>query len=247
MGSGKLGTPLASMKLPFRIKICGVRTEGDIRAVASGGGDAVGLNFYPKSVRYVEPEVAKELNDAARGIGVLGIGLFVNESFEAIIKVVERSGLTTVQLHGDESEELASRLMSAGVGVLRAVRLPVGPIEVGCIEAAVRPWEEAGCGILLDADAGAAFGGAGQRLDWDSILAWVRWRSVELGQTPEFVLAGGLKLDSVVEAIRRSGAWAVDVASGVERVRGAKDAGLVTDFCVSARSALQHRRTLSQD
>ena len=227
------------MKPPFRLKICGVRTEGDIRAVASAGGDAVGLNFYPKSVRCVEPVVAGELNSLARQLGVLGIGLFVNERLDQVLEVAELAELTTVQLHGDEAVELAVRLRDHGLGVLRGVRLPTGPIEPEQIETLVQPWEEAGCWILLDADAGGAFGGAGQRLDWASVSRWRRWRSEATGVEPMFALAGGLTIASVAQAIECSGASAVDVASGVEQERGVKDERLIREFCTAGGKYLR--------
>lgn len=226
------------MKPPFRLKICGVLTDADILAVASAGGDAVGLNSYPKSVRYVQPVVARRLNLLARQLGVLGIGLFVNETVDHVLEVAELAELTTVQLHGDESVEMAAQLRRLGLGVLRAVRLPTGPIEPQQIEALVSPWEAAGCSILLDANVGGSFGGAGQRLDWASVSAWGRWRAEAKGpeaegQAPVFALAGGLNVDSVAQAIQCSGAWAVDVASGVERARGVKDKRLIQEFCAA--------------
>lgn len=220
--------------IPFQIKICGVRSCADVEIVAQSGGDAVGLNFYPPSVRYVEPELAKALALRAQQLAILPVGVFVNSSTEDILRIASALGLTTCQLHGDERSTDAESLVNRGFRVIRAVRLPAGQIQPEQISSLIACWLQAGCSILLDADAGVAFGGAGRSLDWPSILRWQRQRE---DQVP-FGLAGGLNPKSVAEAIHGSGAAAVDVASGVESVRGTKNPALVAEFICEAKRAL---------
>jgi phosphoribosylanthranilate isomerase len=224
--------------IPFRLKICGVRTETDIRNVAEAGGDAVGLNCFERSARFVDQSTGKELADAATRFGVQPVALFVNASQDAILHTASQWMIAHVQLHGDETPEFAVGLMDRGLGVLRGVRLPVGKLEADEIDRRVAPWEAIGCSILLDADPGASFGGVGQKLDWDSIAIWVGWRERHYLPRPVFLLAGGLRCENVEEAIGRSGASGVDVASGVEIERGVKDSGLISAFCESAKRTL---------
>lgn len=219
---------------PFRIKICGVRRIEDIRATAAAGGDAVGLNFYPPSARYVDPAVAGTLVAQATRMGLCAVGVFVSEPPEQVVKTARRAGIDTVQLHGEETVEDARRLIASGLAVVRAVRLPAGPCSPRQIDAEVAPWSEVGCSVLLDADAGAAFGGQGMRLDWPSLRQWRDDHSPPAG----FVLAGGLDPEAVAEAVAASGAWSVDVASGVESPRGVKSVERIRQFVQQAREAL---------
>lgn len=212
----------------FRIKICGVRHLEDIHAVADGGADAVGLNFFPGSIRFLDPgsPIATELSQAASQRGLLRVGVFVNESSEAIARVVDQIEIDVIQLHGDEPLAVARELAeSRKLPVIRAIKLATGPLQPTRIEAVVRPWIDAGCHPLLDADAGVAHGGSGKTLDWLSIGQW----SDANRQTP-FTLAGGLNPGNIAEAIRQSGARSVDTASGVEQPRGEKQLDLIAAF-----------------
>lgn len=212
---------------PFHTKICGVRFKSDIAAVEASPADAVGLNFFPPSRRYLSPEepAAAELCRLSRVGGLASVGVFVNETAERIVAVAERLDLDHVQLHGDESPALASELLRRRLSVIRAIKLPAGPLEAAALQEKAAPWAEIGVHLLLDADAGAAHGGSGRVLDWRGIR---RWAEAYPGVT--WTLAGGLTVENVAEAIRLSGAKSVDVASGVEHPRGQKAAGLIEKF-----------------
>lgn len=221
--------------IPFQIKICGVRSIADVENVAKSGGDAIGLNFYPPSVRFVELELAQSLAKRAIDLSVLPVGVFVNTTMDEIIRTASALGLTTCQLHGDERPTDARPLVNMGLSVVRAIRLPAGQVQPEEISFQVSAWHQAGCSILFDADAGSAFGGAGRSIDWPSIQ---RWRMQGKSVFP-FGLAGGLNPQSVAAAILGSGSAAVDVASGVESVRGIKDPELIEHFICEAKRALQ--------
>ncbi|TWU21995.1 N-(5'-phosphoribosyl)anthranilate isomerase [Novipirellula galeiformis] len=218
----------------FRIKICGVRFKSDIDAVRSAGADAVGLNFFPPSVRYLDPaaDATAELSAFAHAGGLYRVGVFVNESAGRIGDVVAKVGLDAIQLHGDERVSDLADYQNLGLPLIHAVKLPAGTLAPEEIERLARPWIDRDCQILLDVDAGPQHGGSGQSLDWDSLERWsaqhanVRW-----------ALAGGLHSQNVAAAIQASGAKSVDVASGVEAPRGQKSSDLIHQFCVQTRSA----------
>ena len=210
----------------FRVKICGVRRISDLSAVAEAGADAVGLNFYRPSVRYLPPEMAVDLSHEADERRLLRIGVFVDEPVDSVLAISDLVGLDFVQLHGHESLDDAQRLMDAGERVIRAIRLPVGRLEAIEVEERVAPWRDIECDLLLDADAGSQGGGAGLRLDWAAIG---RWRS-QFGVNDSWTLAGGLTPQTVAKAMSASGAKSVDVASGVEQPRGIKSAELIQSF-----------------
>jgi len=198
----------------------------DVVASAEAGADAIGLNFFRPSIRFVDAVLASELAGEAEERGLLRVGVFVNESVESILAISDQVGLDFVQLHGSETCQDAERLIAAGERVIRAIRLPVGRLEPAEIEERVVPWREIGCDLLLDADAGAQGGGAGLRLDWAAIG---RWRS-QFGARDSWALAGGLTPQTVAKAIAASQAKSIDVASGVEHPRGVKSAALIESF-----------------
>jgi len=118
MGTFTLGFPQVAGV--FRIKICGITSAEDMRAAADAGADAIGLNFYEKSSRYVEPSQA--LNLVKRGgHGVQMVGVFVNAGHDLIQQIRSRAKLAAVQLHGEESPDFISRLPSHPV--IRARRM----------------------------------------------------------------------------------------------------------------------------
>ncbi len=218
----------------FHIKICGVRLKADIDAVSQAGGDAVGLNFFPPSVRYLDPacSTTSELSEYAGRCGLYRVGVFVNKPADQIRRVIDTVGLDAIQLHGDELVTDIAGWVDLGLPLIRAVKIPGRKLTAREIEDRVRPWTDAGCHVLLDADAGSAHGGMGRSLDWDSLRGWS-----EQFATVRWVLAGGLQPENVAEAIRVSGARSVDVASGVESPRGQKSASRITQFCERARNA----------
>ncbi|WP_419193983.1 phosphoribosylanthranilate isomerase [Novipirellula herctigrandis] len=215
----------------FHIKICGIRLKSDIDAIEAAGGDAVGLNFFPKSIRYLDPQSAStgELAIYAQKRGLTRVGVFVNESAERIGSISEKKWIDVIQLHGDETLGDAKALAAIRLPILRAIKLPAGPIGVNQIDSRIRPWTEAGFGVLLDVDAGPAHGGSGTALDWDSLGRWSK-----ANEDTSWTLAGGLRPDNVAEAINVTGAKSVDVASGVESPRGKKSATLISEFCRNA-------------
>ncbi|TWU02749.1 phosphoribosylanthranilate isomerase [Stieleria varia] len=225
----------------FKIKICGVKLKSDIDAVGESPADAIGLNFFRPSVRYVDPlePSTLELTRRAASLGLMRVGVFVNEPLESIVEIARAVDLDVVQLHGDETLTFAQSLQDAGIRVIRAIKVPVivedrtqNPVVV-----AVGEWGHAGFHLLLDADAGPQHGGSGKSIDWQAVHAWS-------AQNPEisWTLAGGLRSDNVAQAIAASGACSVDTASGVESSRGVKSAEMIRQFAAAAEAALAQNR-----
>lgn len=206
--------------MSVRVKICGVTRLEDARAAWEAGADALGLNFYPRSPRYVQPEQAAAL---ARTRPVLGavVGVFVNESPEVIRARVRDCGLTAVQLHGDEPPEACA---GYGVPVLKALRVR-GPEDVERARAYVGVGEVAG--LLLDG-AAPGYGGGGVGFDWSLVARLV-------GVGVPVLVAGGLTPSNVQEAVRATRPYGVDVASGVESSPGVKDIQAVRAFVRAAK------------
>lgn len=215
----------------FRIKICGITNEADARLAAAAGADALGFNFYAKSKRFVEPAAAREFV-AALPSTVQKIGVFVNHSAAEICSIVTAVGLKGIQLHGDESPEIVKQL-PAGLVLIRAFRC--GAAGLTPLRAYLDECRAAGRvpdAVLIDADAGAQFGGTGQRADWGRVAD-----ERGLLEGVPLILAGGLTPGNVRAAIAAVRPDGVDVASGVERGPGSKNNRLVEEFIAAAKLA----------
>jgi phosphoribosylanthranilate isomerase len=215
----------------FRIKICGITNIDDAQAAADAGADAVGLNFFRKSRRFVEPGNARSIA-ADLPAGVAKIGIFVNHDVAEIVEISKRVGLDCVQLHGDEPPGTVAQLPKY-LKVVRAHRCGInGLISLASYLEECDSRGRLPDALLIDADAGAEFGGTGQVADWTRIAS----ERASLAGLP-LILAGGLTADNVGNAIAVVQPAAVDVASGVERQPGFKDKELMVRFVTAARQA----------
>jgi phosphoribosylanthranilate isomerase len=217
----------------FRIKICGVTHRPDAFVAAALGADAIGLNFFEGSPRYLSPSMAGNVA-AAIPSNVAKVGVFVNPTADEVNRLVDRLRLDFVQLAGDEPPEMITKL--TGSPIIKTLRFGASGIEplVEYLEEAARRGAIPKA-VLIDASQPGQFGGTGIALDW-------RRLADELGNITNFpakvVLAGGLIPLNVAEAIAIVRPSAVDVASGVEYAPGRKDASLVNQFVEAAAAAL---------
>lgn len=211
--------------MAVRIKICGITTPADATRAAELGADAIGLNFYPASPRYITEARAGDIL-AALPPFVEPVAVFVNEPPVRVHAYARGVGLTTVQLHGEY--EPAPHL----VRVIPAFPIVDAQSLVRIVRylAAVRKLHyRPPPAILVDAHVPGMHGGTGQTAPWHLLSGFDPGVPV--------ILAGGLTPDNVAEAIRIVRPYAVDVASGVESAPGRKDAEKMRRFIDNARSA----------
>ena len=202
-----------------RVKVCGLTSLDDALMCVDAGVDAIGLNFWPGSVRRCDEPTARVIADALRG-KVVVVGVFVDAGAEEVERIRQAVGLDCVQLHGDESPATVQRFLPHAYKALR-VR------DGSAVEAARRyPGEH----ILLDAYVPGLPGGTGATFDWSVAQAVARERKL--------TLAGGITPDNVAQAIREVAPYCIDTASGVERANGAKDERLVRALVQRARAAV---------
>jgi phosphoribosylanthranilate isomerase len=202
-----------------KIKICGIKTVADARAAMDAGADLIGFNFYPKSPRYVEVGMCRNIMSVVRQDGrAKSVGVFVNASVGEILATMETLGLNLAQLHGDETIEMVNQLDGKGFKAFRGI-----PESVDGFIRSESP------AFLVDASVKGVYGGSGVTADWEG--------AVELAKKYPLLLAGGLIPENVAEAVRRVKPWGVDVASGVESAPGEKDARKMVEFVRAVRSA----------
>lgn len=202
-----------------RIKICGITRLDHAKLAADEGADAIGLQFWRDSPRYLPIREAAAIAEALPPF-VAAVGVFVNAAERDIRAVLDAVEVDLLQFHGDESAEFCARF---GKPYLRAVRMETG---VDLVEYANR-FSRAKA-LLLDAHVPGQPGGTGRTFDWSRIP-----RSLE---TP-LVLSGGLTSENVGRGIREVRPWAVDVSSGVESGRGVKDPRKIVEFIRSVQHA----------
>jgi phosphoribosylanthranilate isomerase len=202
-----------------RIKICGITRPEDAQQAADLGADAIGLVFYGPSPRHVEVAQAQAIVDALPPF-VTTVGLFVDAAADAVRGVLDQVKLDLLQFHGDESPEFCAAFERP---YIKAIRMREG---VDLAAETVRFAQARG--LLLDAYHPALPGGTGESFEWARVPADL---AIPL------VLAGGLTVGNVAEAIHIVQPYAVDVSGGVEAQKGIKDWGKMTDFVAAVRAA----------
>lgn len=207
----------------------------DALAAVDAGADAVGLNFYGQSSRYVKPEMAKEIV-AKISSDVVPVGLFVNHSKEDIESICDEVGLQMVQLHGDETPAFFGQLDN-DIKIIWARRVSdegTGLQDIGLHlqSCSKNPPGHLPAAVLLDASSPGYYGGMGKRITLTDLPNYK-----EHFHGLPLILAGGLTPENVAEAIRIVGPHGVDVASGVESSPGIKDRAKMQAFVDAAKAA----------
>jgi phosphoribosylanthranilate isomerase len=206
------------------VKICGITHPDDATAAVGALADAIGLNFVPTSRRCIDIETARAIL-AVVPDHVMTVGVFRNHAADEILEITSALGLSAAQLHGEESPEITAAVATGVDTVIKVVEAE-NPSTRSLID------EHAADIVMLD----AATPGGGVAFDWDLVG--------DLVTTHKILLAGGLRPDTVAEAIRQVGPWGVDVATGVESATGRKDPAAIARFVAQARAAARPSTSL---
>lgn len=205
----------------IRVKICGLTRVADVRACAEAGADAIGLNCFAGSPRYLPPSRLRELA-LAMPVFVTPVLLFVNARREEVLAALAQVPHALLQFHGDEGEAFCA---SFARPYIRAVSMAREGALLDCEQAF-----PSATALLADTPA-AGYGGSGSVFDWSQVPA-------ASARSKPLVLAGGLTAENVAAAIVTTQPYAVDVSSGVESgVKGVKDAQRVCRFIAAVRAA----------
>ena len=203
------------------VKICGIRSLDDAVQCINLGADALGINFWNKSKRYVTRDIVETWVDKLDP-KVERIGVFVNESYENIISLIDDGIIHAAQLHGNEDNSFCEKFLDK-YKVIRAVGIKDDESVANATQIVVKT-------VLLDTFCGNDFGGSGHTFEWNYAK---KFKS----KNPErpLILAGGLNISNITTAINEVTPSAVDVASGVENESGFKDPLLVEKFINSVK------------
>lgn len=206
-----------------RVKICGITNPADAAAAVACGVDALGLNFFEGSSRFIDERQALEIIEGLPAF-VTVVGLFVDSEPERVKGLISRLGLDLLQFHGSESVDYCESFD-------RPYMKAIAANGTAAISEAAASYRSAKA-ILLDTATAGQFGGTGERFDWATIP--------ELGQP--LVLAGGITPDNAAEAIKKVNPWALDLATGVEKSRGVKDLEKMTALMTAVAKADAERQ-----
>lgn len=198
----------------MRVKICGIASVEQGRAIARAGATTLGFICVKASPRYVEPRSIREIIDGVPA-HIEGVGVFANAEVEQIVHCTQTARLSGIQLHGQESPEFCTQLqqqLPGGVEVLKAIR--VSRTEASLQQAAA--YLGVVDTLLLDAYEPDRLGGTGKTLDWEQLKK-------QLPLPLPWFLAGGLTPDNIATALSQVQPHGIDLSSGVERSPGDKD------------------------
>jgi phosphoribosylanthranilate isomerase len=210
-----------------RVKICGLRTAGDVAAVAASGAAYAGFVFFAKSPRHLTlPEARTLVLSAPAGLAKVALTVDADDGF--LDDLMDQVPLDMLQLHGHETPDRVAAVRARyGLPVMKAMGV-AGEADL----AGLQEMSLAADQLLIDAKPppGADLpGGNGLAFDWRLLVGrkWLR----------PWMLAGGLTPENVAEAVRLTGARQVDVSSGVESAPGVKDHARIAAFVAAAGAA----------
>ena len=209
-------------------KICGLSSEEAVAAAVEGGAAYLGFVFYPPSPRAVIAGARRRAVRRGACGGARGSGCSSMPTMPRSRAVLEAAPLDILQFHGSETPERVAEVKARfGRPVMKAIAI-AGAEDV----LAAARYEDCADMLLFDAKpprrGDALPGGNGLAFDW-RLIAGRAWRL-------PWMLSGGLTAALLAEAVRISGASAVDVSSGVERRPGDKDPDKIREFLAVARA-----------
>lgn len=192
------------------LKVCGVTLESDARQLIEEGVPALGVNFWPRSKRFLEHQKAATFLPELKG-KILRVGVFVNAASEEVHTLLENDVIDVAQFHGDETAEYCAPFVQAGHAFIRAIGVKNADSlsDIHAYKATA---------VLLDAHAPGVYGGTGDTFDWKLAKAFI-----DANPQLPVLLAGGITSENAGDATQSVHPAALDLASGSESSPGIKD------------------------
>ena len=203
----------------MRLKICGITDLQQAIAIVELGVDTLGFICVSESPRYIKPTAIKTIiKELPTDISTVGV--FVNKEIEQVIEIVAETGLTAVQLHGNETISYCQQLRESlpEIEIIKAFRYQ-NQESLNQLDNYLPVVDT----ILLDAYQPHIYGGTGTTINWSQLDSFRPSRP--------WLLAGGLNPDNVAEALNKVPCDGLDLSSGVEISPGNKDIEKVKQLC----------------
>jgi phosphoribosylanthranilate isomerase len=199
------------------VKICGLRDEKNIQAVAALKPDLMGFIFYPESKRYVGKNFKlPEIRDIS--LKTKTVAVFVNETLDRVVEIVQTHQFNYIQLHGSESPQYCSNLAAKGLKILKAFG-----IHATFDWSLVLPYQDV-CDFFLFDTSTKGYGGSGEKFEWNVLCQYA-------GSCP-FFLSGGIGPNDVesIQNMNHKQFAGIDINSKFEVEPGLKDINLLENF-----------------
>jgi phosphoribosylanthranilate isomerase len=192
----------------IKMKVCGMRDVNNMLEVSRLHPDYMGFIFYAASPRFVGDDFNIPENFPAT---TKRVGVFVNESTEAILKRIRDFELDFVQLHGNESVQQCKELKNHQVGIIK-----VFSVDDDMDFAVTKNYGEVVDFFLFDTK-GKCYGGNAATFNWGVLTKY--------DQKIPFFLSGGITPDNIagIQDLMELNLQAIDVNSGVEIKPAIKD------------------------
>jgi phosphoribosylanthranilate isomerase len=203
-----------------KLKVCGVTQATDAVRLAALGVDAIGVNFWKGSKRYIDPQDAKPFLNEIRD-NIHRVGVFVNEDISRIKEIYDEGLIDSAQLHGDEDTSYYEEMIRYNIDFIQVIRIHTE-------DSAIQPPTLLSNRILLDTFV-PNYGGEGKPFNWKLAAEFILAHSEK-----EVILAGGITPDNAAQAALIK-PYMLDVASGVETSPGLKSIGLVQEMLAIIR------------
>jgi len=206
----------------MRIKVCGLTLPEQASALEEMGVALAGFIFYPKSPRFMGNKISPEKMKQIKG-RIAKVGVFVNATYDELMRIVEEYRLDMVQLHGDETPKYCEKIADY-ISVIKAFRLG----ENDNVEWMSRPYQDV-CDMFMFDTMGAGYGGTGKKFNWDVLKK-------SMINKP-FFLSGGIepgdeeKLIAFQNEPVAKNLFAIDINSKFEITAGVKNMEKVKEFC----------------
>ena len=213
-----------SMTNSFEIKICGINDKNSMLEAVNSEVDYIGFVFYNKSPRNLTLSLAKSLVTFRNKKSKI-VALTVNAKDEFISKIKKNISPDYFQLHGDETPERCKEIKSK---FQTPVIKGLGIKDQDDLKKHTKNFENICDVLILDAPSSNLPGGNGKKFDWNILKGY--------SSKSKWMLAGGLNVFNVNDAIKLTNAPAIDVSSGVEISKGVKDPKLIRNFIIKCKN-----------
>ena len=208
----------------FEIKVCGINDEISMNTALKCKVDYVGLVFYQDSSRNISINLSRELLKSRNKTTKI-VALTVDPSDDFLNQIKKNINPDYIQLHGNENSRRC-------LDIKRKINIPlIKGINVRNEIDLVRKnreFEDICDILLLDAPSEALPGGNGKKFDWNILK--------DFKSKKKWMLAGGLNIENIENAINITKAPAIDISSGLEIRKGLKDPKLIKDFVIKCKS-----------
>ncbi|MGW7915040.1 phosphoribosylanthranilate isomerase [Staphylococcus xylosus] len=188
----------------MKLKFCGFRQLSDVKKAKDLDIEAMGFIHFPKSKRFVDIQTIRQFTDVIPN-DKEKVVILVNPDYDVIDSLIEETGITSIQLHGEEPLATISyiRQKSKDINIIKA--LPAKDSE--SLLTAIEYYKHVVNQFIIDTPS-QNYGGTGKVYDWEIL---------KVVNDIDYLIAGGINYENIQKieklSLQHSG---YDIASGIE-------------------------------